>query len=85
MIEYCDGWIPPPLPGVNPAERVRDLREATEWARRPFDSLSLCACRVAPDERAVEDLIRAGFHRIVFGFRSASREAIHPGLETCAR
>lgn len=85
VVEYCDGWIPHPLPEVDLAERIRELREAAERANRSFASISLSAFRVDADERVVDGLVRAGFHRIVFGIRSDSREVILPWLDTCAK
>jgi probable F420-dependent oxidoreductase len=84
VVEYCNGWIPHPSPGVDMTARIRELREAAERANRPFASISLSAFRVAADEGVVEGLARAGFHRIVFGIRSDSREVILPWLDTCA-
>jgi len=85
VVEYCDGWIPHPIPGVDLAGRIRELRETAERANRPFASISLSAFRVDADERVVDELVRAGFHRIVFGKRSDSREVILPWLDTCVR
>jgi probable F420-dependent oxidoreductase len=83
VLDYCDGWIPHPTADIG--ERVRELREAAEKAKRPFESLLLTAFRVDPKQSEVEPLIKAGFQRIVFGIRSAGREVILPALDTCVK
>jgi len=83
VLDYCDGWIPHSTADIG--ERVRELREAAEKAKRPFESLLLTAFRVDPKESEVEPLIKAGFQRIVFGIRAAGREVVLPALDTCVK
>ena len=85
VVEYCDGWIPHLLPGLDLASCIRELRETAERANRSFDSISLSAFRVDADESAVQRLIRAGFHRIVFGIRADTPNVILPWLDRCAQ
>jgi probable F420-dependent oxidoreductase len=85
VVDYCDGWMPHNVPGLDLAAANRHLREMAKLAKRSADSISLTAFRIDPDERIVAGLIDAGCQRIVLGFRSVPRDEALRVLDSCAK
>lgn len=83
VVEYCDGWMPIVMPGVDLGAGIKSLREAADKAERPFDSLSLTAFGVT-DEKTARELLELGFHRLVFRLPPEGRDKVLPLLDEYA-
>ncbi len=81
VVDYCDGWMPIMFRGQDLAPSLKHLREIAERAGRKFESISLTAFGVGPDETQARQLVDLGFTRLIGGLPCAGRETVLPLLD----
>jgi probable F420-dependent oxidoreductase len=89
IAEYCDGWFPIDLPGINLAGQLDQIRSAMKDAGRSFDRLDLSIqlfAGASPNDlrKRVPALLELGFGRIVFLIPQTRPADQWPALENVA-
>jgi probable F420-dependent oxidoreductase len=91
IAEYADGWMPiyqnakrrEAQGGLDYAAGVKETREAWRRADRPGDP-DLSVFGVPPSHAAVEELIDAGFNRLIFGLPADDADTVLPLMDRLA-
>lgn len=91
IAEYGDGWMPiyqnakrrEAQGGINYADGVRETREAWRRANREGQP-DLSVFGVPPSHGAIEELVEAGFNRLVFGLPADDADVVIPLLDRLA-
>jgi probable F420-dependent oxidoreductase len=84
VIEFCNGWLPI---GIEPADMVKKiaaLRKRAEMAGRDPKRVSVSVYSARPEQRAIEELEKAGVERLIFRLPSADGETLLPLMDRYA-
>ncbi len=84
IVEYCDGWLPRPRPGVDLLEGVAKLRRMAGEAGRKPQSMAVTVFSAPPDPATLASYEKAGIERASFGLPDASRDEILRKLDEWA-
>lgn len=80
IVEFCDGYMP--IAGrTDIGGQFDEIRRAAEQAGRDPDSIELGQFGTRPEPAQVEELVAAGFSRLVFGLPPAGRDEVLPLLD----
>ncbi len=83
VAEYCDGWFPIHMGGVDYADGMARIRAA--WAEAGRDGEpDFTIFGVGPDGDRVRELIALGFNRVIFGLPPAGADTVLPLLDRYA-
>jgi probable F420-dependent oxidoreductase len=76
IVEYCNGWIPRPVPGFTPRDaKARLARMAEQKGRNPAE-LSITVFRAPADKAALDDYRAAGIDAALLEIPDLSRDEI---------
>jgi probable F420-dependent oxidoreductase len=84
IVEYCDGWLPRPRPGVDLLGGVAKLRRMAGEAGRKPQSMSVTVFSAPADPATLASYEKAGIERASFGLPDASRDEIMRKLDEWA-
>jgi probable F420-dependent oxidoreductase len=84
IVDYCDGWLPRPRPGVDLLEGVAKLRRMAGEAGRKPQSIAVTVFSAPADPATLASYEKAGIERASFGLPDASRDEILRQLDAWA-
>jgi alkanesulfonate monooxygenase SsuD/methylene tetrahydromethanopterin reductase-like flavin-dependent oxidoreductase (luciferase family) len=84
IVEYCDGWLPRPRPGVDLLDGVAKLRRMAGEAGRKPQSILVTVFSAPPDPATLASYEKAGIERASFGLPDAGRDEILRKLDEWA-
>jgi probable F420-dependent oxidoreductase len=84
IVDYCDGWLPRPRPGVDLLEGVAKLRRMAGEAGRKPQSIAVTVFSAPPDPATLAAYEKAGIERASFALPDASRDEILRKLDEWA-
>jgi probable F420-dependent oxidoreductase len=84
IVEYCDGWLPRPRPGVDLLAGVAKLRRMAGEAGRKPQSIAVTVFSAPPDPATLATYEKAGIERASFALPDASRDEILHKLDEWA-
>ena len=65
LVEYCDGWLVPPIPNDELRARFALIREEADRAGRPMESFDFSTLTSVPSVERAEELFEMGFTRLI--------------------
>ena len=84
IVDYCDGWLPRPRPGVDLLEGVAKLRRMAGEAGRKPQSISVTVFSAPADPATLASYEKAGIERASFALPDATRDEILRKLDEWA-
>jgi probable F420-dependent oxidoreductase len=84
VTEFCDGWLPLGYRPINMGQKIADLKQHAEKARRDWKSMSITVFGANPQQATIDELEKAGVQRAVFMLPPAPRDTVLPLMDKYA-
>ena len=84
VVEYCDGWLVPPVPDEELQRGLDTIREEAARVGRSMDTIDLSMLVSIPDVATAEKMIEMGFTRLIMSLRLGAAVDVIPQLDRLA-